>query len=135
MLETATRARAPSAPARDPRAARARRATARTTPRQQRCAVTPARARVVRAALADEKTHANAPATSVIVGGGPTGLACAIALARRGWGNIEVWERLAKPPSSDSSVWGDASRSYNVGLSGRGQAVLKDLGVLRCGDR
>ena len=129
MLESATRARAPSAPARDPRAARARRATARTTPRQQRCAVTSARARVVRAALADDKTHANAPASSVIVGGGPTGLACAIALARRGWGNIEVWERLAKPPSSDSSVWGDASRSYNVGLSGRGQAVLKDLGV------
>jgi len=83
-----------------------------------------------RAALADPKTHGNRPTNSVIVGGGPTGLACAIALARRGWDNIEVWERLSKPPASASEVWGDASRSYNVGLSGRGQSVLKDLDLL-----
>lgn len=83
-----------------------------------------------RAALADSKTHGNRPSNSVIVGGGPTGLACAIALARRGWDNIEVWERLSKPPASASEVWGDASRSYNVGLSGRGQSVLKDLDLL-----
>jgi len=31
------------------------------------------------------------PSRTVIVGGGPTGLACAIMLARRGWSNIEVW--------------------------------------------
>ena len=83
-----------------------------------------------RAALADSKTHGNRPTNSVVVGGGPTGLACAIALARRGWENIEVWERLSKPPASASEVWGDASRSYNVGLSGRGQSVLKDLDLL-----
>ena len=81
------------------------------------------------AALADDATHGARPKSAVIVGGGPTGLACAIALARRGWTNVEVWERLRKPPPSESSVWGDASRSYNVGLSGRGQSVLKDLGL------
>lgn len=84
--------------------------------------------RVARGALGDDATHAKRPASAVIVGGGPTGLATAIALARRGWTNVEVWERLQKPaPSADTSVWGDAKRSYNVGLSGRGQSVLKDL--------
>ena len=85
---------------------------------------------VARAALGEDRTHGKKPASCVIVGGGPTGLACAIALARRGWTNVQVWERLLRPPASDSKEWGDPSRSYNVGLSGRGQSVLRDIGAL-----
>jgi len=71
------------------------------------------------------------PSRTVIVGGGPAGLATAIALARRGWENIEVWERLMAPPSADDlNVWGDPARSYNVGISGRGQIALASLGVI-----
>ena len=73
------------------------------------------------------------PSRTVVVGGGPTGLATAIMLARRGWRNIEVWERLPRPPNPDDAVvWGDPARSYNVGVSGRGQIALEKLG---CCDR
>jgi len=85
---------------------------------------------IARAALANERAHRAMPSSCVIVGGGPTGLALAIALARRGWNDVQVWERLLRPPASDSKAWGDPSRSYNVGLSGRGQRVLKDIGAL-----
>ena len=72
--------------------------------------------------------------TTVLVtcctGGGPAGLASAIMLARRGWKNIEVWERLSRPPSPEASEWGDANRSYNLGVTARGQIVLAKLGVL-----
>ena len=70
------------------------------------------------------------PSRTVVVGGGPTGLATAIMLARRGWENIEVWERLRRPARpDDAAVWGDPDRSYNVGISGRGQIALEKLGA------
>ena len=61
-------------------------------------------------------------ADTVIVGSGPTGLACALMLARRGYKDIHVYDRLPEPPAVDSKDWGDG-RNYNVGLSGRGQKV------------
>eukprot|EP00195_Chlamydomonas_chlamydogama_P001761 CAMPEP_0202920284 /NCGR_PEP_ID=MMETSP1392-20130828/76776_1 /ASSEMBLY_ACC=CAM_ASM_000868 /TAXON_ID=225041 /ORGANISM="Chlamydomonas chlamydogama, Strain SAG 11-48b" /LENGTH=524 /DNA_ID=CAMNT_0049613769 /DNA_START=404 /DNA_END=1978 /DNA_ORIENTATION=- len=71
----------------------------------------------------------------VIIGGGPAGLATALMMARRGFTNIKVYERLAEPPAPDDlSVWGDfeqaSERLYMIGLNGRGQAVLRSLGVL-----
>ena len=105
-------------------------ARARRTPLRHQSNNAARRKRVVRAALADSRAHDKRPPSTVIVGGGPTGLLAAIALARRGWANIEVWERLQRPPASSSSEWGDPSRSYNVGLSGRGQSVLRDVGAL-----
>jgi len=70
------------------------------------------------------------PTQTVIVGGGPAGLCAAISLARRGWSNIEVWEELPEPPGPDRvDLWGDPSRSYNLGLGGRGQTSLAALGA------
>ena len=65
------------------------------------------------AAAADTAlTKPLSPSRTVIVGGGPAGLAVAIALARRGWEKIEVWERLTAPPSpDDADVWGDPALS------------------------
>ena len=84
------------------------------------------------AAAADTAlTKPLSPSRTVIVGGGPAGLAVAIALARRGWEKIEVWERLTAPPSpDDADVWGDPARSYNVGISSRGQIALESLGLI-----
>lgn len=68
----------------------------------------------------------------VIVGSGPSGLATAIMLAKKGISNIKLYDQLKEPSRSDDSKWGDfeTSRSYNIGLSGRGQKVLNSLGVL-----
>eukprot|EP00854_Cymbomonas_tetramitiformis_P009139 gene9139-10832_t len=68
------------------------------------------------------------PSQTVIVGGGPAGCAAAIMLARRGWENIHIWERLQSPPSPDAAEWGNPDRSYNIGIGGRGQVSLLKLG-------
>ena len=71
-----------------------------------------------------------APPSTIIVGGGPAGLATAIAFARRGWKRITVLDRL-EPPAlvDDASVWSDTARHYLIGLNGRGQRALKSLGA------
>ena len=70
---------------------------------------------------------------AVIVGSGPAGLATAIMLARRGYKKVDVFDRLPEPPSSNASeVWNGflADRSYNIGLSGRGQRALTAIGMM-----
>ena len=74
-------------------------------------------------------TDESPPKKPVIVGSGPAGLACAIMLAKRGWSNIQVYDRLGEPPAITSDEWKDAERSYLIGLNGRGQTALKALGV------
>jgi 2-polyprenyl-6-methoxyphenol hydroxylase-like FAD-dependent oxidoreductase len=82
------------------------------------------------AAAAAARPRPSPPSRTVVVGGGPTGLATAIMMARRGWENVEVWERLRRPARpDDTAVWGDPDRSYNVGVSGRGQIALEKLGA------
>ena len=51
--------------------------------------------------------------------------------------NIHVYERLPVPAASDdASVWGDTAKFYLIGLGGRGQKALQELGaweaVKRC---
>ena len=75
-------------------------------------------------------TPVNAPPSTIIIGAGPTGLATAIMLARRGWSNIHIYDRLSPPPDpNDESLWSDTARFYLIGLGGRGQKSLKELGV------
>lgn len=63
--------------------------------------------------------------STVIVGAGPTGLATSIMLARRGWTDIHVYDRLGPPPEpDDDQIWSDTARFYLVGLGGRGQRAL-----------
>lgn len=67
-----------------------------------------------------------------IIGGGPTGLATGIMLARRGYDNIQIFERFAEPPPPDSLVWSsvESERTYNIGISGRGQNVLRGIDAM-----
>ncbi|CAE8632368.1 unnamed protein product [Polarella glacialis] len=66
-----------------------------------------------------------------VVGAGPVGLLAAIALARRGYKRIRVFDRLAKPPAPDNTAaWGDPDRSYNLGIGGRGQRALTRFGAM-----
>ena len=64
-----------------------------------------------------------------IIGGGPAGLSTAIMLARRGYSNIRVYERLSEPPPPEDPSWKvvDSERTYNIGISGRGQSVLRAI--------
>ena len=76
------------------------------------------------------------PSRSVIVGGGPAGLATAIMFAKRGWREITVVDRLAAPFSpDDEAVWGDTARFYLVGLGARGQRALAHLGAWEAVER
>lgn len=79
----------------------------------------------------------NLPEKTLIIGGGPSGLFSAIALARRGYKNIEVFERLSRPADPNSPVWGDPYRSYNVSASSFQISVLSTItytyvGMKRC---
>ena len=70
------------------------------------------------------------PSSTLIVGGGPAGLATAIALSRRGYKNIEVLDRLAPPAAlDDTATWGDTARFYLIGIGGRGQKALRKIGA------
>jgi 2-polyprenyl-6-methoxyphenol hydroxylase-like FAD-dependent oxidoreductase len=85
---------------------------------------------VVLAATAAALALVPAPASTIVVGGGPAGLATAIALAKRGWSSITVLDRLEPPASpDDESVWSDTARHYLVGLGGRGQRSLSAIGA------
>ncbi|CAM9148985.1 unnamed protein product, partial [Ectocarpus sp. 12 AP-2014] len=70
------------------------------------------------------------PSSTAIIGGGPTGLAVALMLARRGYRDISVMERLNQPPPPSSPKWDNAERSYNLGIGGRGQVALAKLGAV-----
>jgi kynurenine 3-monooxygenase len=73
------------------------------------------------------------PKEVVVVGSGPIGLATAIMLARRGVRQIQIFDQLPEPPRpDDKNFWGSfrSERSYNIGLSGRGQRALTLLGVM-----
>lgn len=69
------------------------------------------------------------PKQTAVVGTGPAGLATAIMLARRGWDNIVLYDRLPAPPRSDSGRFGDPERSYNIGMDAKGLGCLKELGA------
>lgn len=70
----------------------------------------------------------------IIIGAGPTGLATAIMLARRGYSNIRVFDKFPEPAlPDDASVWESdqvLERTYNIGLSARGQIALDAIGAL-----
>ena len=60
------------------------------------------------------------PPRSVVVGAGPAGLATAIALAKRGWPDVQVFDRLPPPPAlDDDSSWSDTARFYLIGIGGK----------------
>ena len=68
------------------------------------------------------------PESSIVVGAGPAGLATAIMLSKRGWQNVQVFDRLTAPPSLDDEVWSDTARFYLIGIGGRGREALKAIG-------
>jgi 2-polyprenyl-6-methoxyphenol hydroxylase-like FAD-dependent oxidoreductase len=65
----------------------------------------------------------------IVVGGGPIGLSTAIMLAKKGFNNVKVYERLPEYPRTDDNRWLN-ERSYIIGINGRGQNVLNWLDVM-----
>ncbi|MDJ0580841.1 NAD(P)/FAD-dependent oxidoreductase [Crocosphaera sp.] len=59
----------------------------------------------------------------VIIGGGPTGLGTALMLAKRGWKNITVIEKI---PSSD---YYEPDKSFSYQIDGRGQKLTDSLNL------
>ena len=61
----------------------------------------------------------SAPAQTIteatIIGAGPTGLACAVMLAKRGVKKINIYERLGKYARADDATTWENARSYIVG--------------------
>lgn len=71
--------------------------------------------------------------SAVIVGSGPAGLTTAIMLARKGYTNIKLFDRLDEPPHpGDSKFWEDLNndRSYCIGVTSRGQKALRQFDIL-----
>eukprot|EP00597_Dinobryon_sp_UTEXLB2267_P018996 CAMPEP_0201111828 /NCGR_PEP_ID=MMETSP0812-20130820/76548_1 /ASSEMBLY_ACC=CAM_ASM_000668 /TAXON_ID=98059 /ORGANISM="Dinobryon sp., Strain UTEXLB2267" /LENGTH=478 /DNA_ID=CAMNT_0047374993 /DNA_START=108 /DNA_END=1540 /DNA_ORIENTATION=- len=70
---------------------------------------------------------------TVVIGSGPAGLATALMLARQGIVGIKLFDQLSAPPKPDNiSYWGnyEGERSYLIGLNGKGQRALQELGVM-----
>lgn len=76
--------------------------------------------------------HTALPKATAIVGAGPAGLFASLVLARRGYTNITVFDRLPRPPEPSSAEWGNPLRSYNLGLGARGQIALTEAEVRIC---
>ncbi|CAK0838824.1 unnamed protein product [Prorocentrum cordatum] len=105
-------------------------------PPQQRAAAAAARAAGIAAAPAGAAAAAAEGGPSVaVVGAGPVGLLAAIALFRRGYRKVRVFDRLARPAPPDAASWGDAERSYNLGIGERGLKALQRFEVLDTVDR
>lgn len=85
---------------------------------------TAAAAAATTAAPSSSTTSTSLPPSTAIVGAGPTGLFTALVLARRGYKNITVYDRLPRPDDPSSPNWGNPYRSYNLGLGARGQIAL-----------
>lgn len=71
----------------------------------------------------------------VVIGAGPAGLSSAIMLARRGYSDVRVFEKMSPPPRpDDDSVWGNfkttSDRLYMIGINGRGQRFLNHIDCL-----
>jgi kynurenine 3-monooxygenase len=63
--------------------------------------------------------------TAVIVGGGPTGFAAALALAKRGWSDVTIIETR---PSPD---WFERDKAFCYQIDGRGQSYFSETLGLR----
>lgn len=62
------------------------------------------------AAAVDVTGEGNKAKKTIVVGSGPTGLFTSLMLARRGFKNILVLDRLERPAPPDSPLWGDPYR-------------------------
>ena len=50
-------------------------------------------------------------------------------LEQLGWRNIKVLDRLPPPKPSQGDMWGNADRSYNLGVTERGLPLLDAIGA------